>query len=78
VKPTIKNDLEPQTINVNDELIYRLVVDGRPIPTVRFYKDGNEIGPVTIEKSPTPDDSLITAILHIPKASITDQGEYQA
>ncbi|CAF1262379.1 unnamed protein product, partial [Rotaria sordida] len=78
VKPTLKNDLEPQTINVNDELIYRLVVDGRPIPTVKFYKDGNEIGPVTIEKSPTPDDSLVTAILHIPKASITDQGEYQA
>ncbi|CAF4747141.1 unnamed protein product, partial [Rotaria sp. Silwood1] len=78
VKPTIKNDLEPQTINVNDELIYRLVIDGRPIPTVKFYKDGNEIGPVTIEKSPTPDDSHITAILHIPKASITDQGEYQA
>jgi hypothetical protein len=47
----LKNDLEPQTINVGDELVYRLVVDGRPIPTVKFYKDGNELDPVTIEQT---------------------------
>jgi hemicentin len=78
VKPTLKNDLEPQTINVDNELIYRLLIDGRPIPTVKFYKDGNEIGPITIEQSINPADTTITAILRIPKASITDQGEYQA
>ena len=78
VKPTLKNDLEPQTINVDDELIYRLQVDGRPIPTVKFYKDGNEVGPVTIEQPTTPGDTTITAVLRIPKASTTDQGEYQA
>ena len=74
VKPTLKNDLEPQTINVGDELIYRLAVDGRPIPTVKFYKDGNEVGPVTIEQI----DGIPTAILRIPNATINDQGEYQA
>ncbi|CAF1684387.1 unnamed protein product, partial [Adineta ricciae] len=78
VKPTLKNDLEPQTINVGDELVYRLLVDGRPTPTVKFYKDGNEIGPVTIEQSSTPGDSVVTAILRVPQAATTDQGEYQA
>jgi hypothetical protein len=78
VKPTLKNDLEAQTINVGDELVYRLVVDGRPTPTVKFYKDGNEIGPVTIEKPTQPGDSTVTAVLRIPKAKIDDQGEYQA
>ena len=76
VKPTLKNDLEPQTINVGDELTYRLIVDGRPVPTVKFYKDGNEIGPVTIELN--PDGTTATAILRIPKAATSDQGEYQA
>ena len=78
VKPTLKNDLEPQTINVDDELVYRLVVDGRPSPTVKFYKDGNEIGPVTIEQPTNPADTTVTAVLRIPKAATTDQGEYQA
>ncbi len=78
MKPSLKNDLEPQTINVGDELVYRLQVDGRPTPTVKFYKDGNEVGPVTIEKSTTPGDTTVTAILRIPKATINDQGEYQA
>ena len=78
VKPTLKNDLEPQTINVDDELVYRLVVDGRPSPTVKFYKDGNEIGPVTIEQPTNPTDTTVTAVLRIPKAATTDQGEYQA
>jgi hypothetical protein len=70
----LKNDLEPQTINVGDELIYRLAIDGRPIPTVKFYKDGNEIGPVTIEQT----DTTPVAVLRIPNATINDQGEYQA
>ena len=74
----MKNDLEPQTINVGDELVYRLAVDGRPSPTVKFYKDGNEVGPVTIEKSTKPGDNTVTAVLRIPKAKIDDQGEYQA
>ena len=78
MKPTLKNDLEPQTINVDDELVYRLVVDGRPSPTVKFYKDGNEIGPVTIEQPTNPADTTVTAVLRIPKAATTDQGEYQA
>ena len=78
VKPTLKNDLEPQTINVDDELVYRLVIDGRPSPTVKFYKDGNEIGPVTIEQPTNPADTTVTAVLRIPKAATTDQGEYQA
>jgi len=78
VKPTLKNDLEPQTINVGDELVYRLVVDGRPAPTVKFYKDGNEVGPVTIEQSNKPGDSTLTAVLRIPHAKADDQGEYQA
>ena len=78
VKPTLKNDLEPQTINVDDELVYRLVVDGRPSPIVKFYKDGNEIGPVTMEQPTTPGDTTVTAVLRIPKAATTDQGEYQA
>jgi hemicentin len=78
VKPTLKNDLEPQTVNVGDELVYRLQVDGRPIPTVKFYKDGNEVGPVTIEKPTKPGDTTVTAVLRIPKAKIEDQGEYQA
>jgi hemicentin len=54
------------------------VVEGRPTPTVKFYKDGNEVGPVTIEKSTKPDDHTVTAVLRIPKAKIDDQGEYQA
>jgi len=78
VKPALKNDLEPQTINVDDELVYRLVIDGRPSPTVKFYKDGNEIGPVTIEQPTNPADTTVTAVLRIPKAATTDQGEYQA
>ncbi|CAF2489671.1 unnamed protein product [Rotaria sp. Silwood2] len=78
VKPTLKNDLEPQTINVGDELVYRLAVDGRPTPTVKFYKDGNEVGPVTIEQPTKPGDTTATAVLRIPKATINDQGEYQA
>ncbi|CAF3575459.1 unnamed protein product [Adineta steineri] len=78
VKPTLKNDLEPQTINVGDELVYRLIVDGRPTPSVKFYKDGNEIGPVTIEQPTKPGDTTVTAVLRIPKAKIDDQGEYQA
>ena len=78
VKPTLKNDLEPQTINLGDELVYRLVVDGRPAPTVKFYKDGNEVGPVTIEQSNKPGDTTLTAVLRIPHAKADDQGEYQA
>ena len=78
VKPSLKNDLEPQTINVGDELLYRLVVDGRPAPTVKFYKDGNEVGPVTIEQPSKPDDTTVTAVFRIPKASMDNQGEYQA
>lgn len=78
MKPTLKNDLEPQTITVGDELVYRLTVDGRPLPTVKFYKDGNEVGPVTIEKSDKPGDTTATAVLRIPKATLNDQGEYQA
>jgi hemicentin len=78
VKPTLKNDLEPQTINVGDELVYRLIVEGRPIPTVKFYKDGNEVGPVTIEQPTKPGDTTVTAVFRIPKAAINDQGEYQA
>ncbi|CAF3618249.1 unnamed protein product [Rotaria sordida] len=78
VKPTLKNDLEPQTINVGDELVYRLAVDGRPIPTVKFYKDGNEVGPVTIEPPTKPGDTTAIAVLRIPKATTNDQGEYQA
>jgi hemicentin len=74
----LKNDLEPQTIAVDDELIYRLVVDGRPMPTVKFFKDGNEIGPVTMEQSTSPGDTTATIIFRIPQASIADQGEYQA
>ncbi|CAF5210395.1 unnamed protein product, partial [Rotaria magnacalcarata] len=30
VKPALKHDIEPQTINVGDELVYRLLVGGRP------------------------------------------------
>ncbi len=45
---------------------------------MKFYKDGNEIGPVTIEKPTKPDDTTVTAVLRIPKATINDQGEYQA
>ena len=78
VKPSLKNDLEPQTINVGDELVYRLTIDGRPLPTVKFFKDGNEVGPVTIEPSPNPADTTATAVLRIPQAATTDQGEYQA
>ncbi|CAM4905811.1 unnamed protein product [Rotaria socialis] len=78
VKPTLKNDLEPQIINVDDELVYRLDVDGRPVPTVKFFKDGTEVGPVTIEQSNKPGDTTATAILRIPKATVNDQGEYQA
>ena len=78
VKPTLKNDLEAQTINVGDELVYRLVVDGRPTPTVKFYKDGNEVGPVTIEQPTKPGDTNITAVFRVPKATADDQGEYQA
>ena len=78
VKPTLKNDLEPQTINVGDELVYRLLVDGRPTPTVKFYKDGVEVGPVTIEQPSKPGDTNVTAVFRIPKASVDDQGEYQA
>ncbi|CAF0916357.1 unnamed protein product [Adineta ricciae] len=78
VKPSLKNDLEPQTINVGDELVYRLLLDGRPTPTVKFYKDGNEAGPVTIEQPTKPGDTTVTAVLRIPKATINDQGEYQA
>jgi hypothetical protein len=78
VKPALKNDLEAQTINVGDELVYRLLVDGRPTPTVKFYKDGNEVGPVTIEQSTKPGDTTVTAVFRVPKATINDQGEYQA
>lgn len=78
VKPTLKHDIEPQTVNVGDELVYRLHVEGRPIPVVKFFKDGNEIGPVTIEEPASPDESLATAVLLIPHAALTDQGEYQA
>ncbi|CAF4411465.1 unnamed protein product, partial [Rotaria socialis] len=78
VKPALKHDIEPQTINVGDELVYRLLVGGRPLPTVKFFKDGNEIGPITVEESSTTDDSLTTAVLRIPHAALTDQGEYQA
>jgi hypothetical protein len=74
----LKNDLEPQTINVGDELVYRLVVDGRPTPIIKFYKDGNEIGPVTIEPSTNPLDTNVTAVFRIPQANPDDQGEYQA
>ncbi|CAF0818885.1 unnamed protein product [Didymodactylos carnosus] len=74
VKPTLKNDLEPQTINVGDELVYRLAVDGRPAPTVKFFKDGVEVGPVLMEER----DNQLTAVFRVPKAQITDQGEYQA
>ena len=63
---------------LDDELVYRLIVDGRPTPTVKFYKDGNEIGPVTIEQPTKPGDTTVTAVLRIPKATINDQGEYQA
>ena len=63
---------------MDGELIYRLLVDGRPTPIVKFYKDGNEIGPVTIEKPTSPDDTTIAAILRISKVSATNQGEYQA
>jgi hypothetical protein len=74
----LKNDLEPQTIHVGDELVYRLVVDGWPIPTVKFYKDGNELDPVTIEQPTIPGGATVTAILRIPNATINDQGEYKA
>ncbi|CAF0917148.1 unnamed protein product [Rotaria sp. Silwood1] len=78
VKPSLKNDLEPQTINVGDELVYCLAVDSRPTSTMKFYKDGNEVGPVTIEKSPKPGDITVNAVLRIPNVMINDQGEYQA
>ena len=78
LKPTLKNDLEPRTVNVGDELAYRLIVHGRPTPTIKFYKDGTEIGPVIVEQSTKPDDSSVIAVLRVPNATINHQGEYQA
>ena len=46
MKPSLKNDLEPQITNVGDELVYCLSVHSRPTSTMKFYKHRNEVGPV--------------------------------
>ena len=55
-----------------------LIVDGRPTPTVKFDKDGNEVGSVTIGQPTKPGDTNVTAVFRVPKVTADDQGEYQA